>query len=375
VIDLNMPGMDGIELARALKADPVTSGIVLFLLSSSGHHLEPARSHLTGFAASLTKPVRASELFDCLITSLHGGTEQEPAAAPAAAAGTPDILGSILLVEDNQVNQLVGSKVLTKLGYTFEIANNGLEAVEAVRTAAYDAILMDCQMPEMDGYQATSAIREFEGLERHTPIIAMTAAAMEGDRQACLAAGMDDFISKPVRLEAVSEVLQRWAVARTAGSSEPTSAGTKTAPSPEPVDGSGSDRAGSDRAGSDRAGSDRAGSDPLDRTQIELLLSLDGGEGETLGEIVEQYLTHGEKGLHELRRVLSAGDVESLERAAHTLKGASANVGASAMVELCAALETTARAKELSEANGLMERADREFARVQDALQLLTAGS
>jgi two-component system sensor histidine kinase/response regulator len=178
---------------------------------------------------------------------------------------------------------------------------------------------------------------------------------MEGDRQTCLAAGMDDFISKPVRLEAVSEVLQRWAVTGRAGDPR-----TSASASPGP---------------SHRAGSDRAGSDPLDRTQIELLLSLDGGEGETLGEIVEEYLVHGEKGLHELRRVLTEGDIESLERAAHTLKGASANVGASAMVEVCAALETSARAEELSAANGLMERADREFARVQDALQLLTAES
>jgi two-component system sensor histidine kinase/response regulator len=211
---------------------------------------------------------------------------------------------------------------------------------------------MDCQMPEMDGYQATAAIRAMEGLERHTPIIAMTAAAMEGDRQTCLAAGMDDFISKPVRLEAVSEVLRRWAVA---GTVERASTSATTAAPLEAAD--------------------RHPSDPLDRTQIELLLSLDGGEGETLGEIVQQYLTHGEKGLHELRRVLTEGDVESLERAAHTLKGASANVGASAMVELCAALETSARAEELDAANGLMERADREFARVQDALELLTAGS
>jgi HPt (histidine-containing phosphotransfer) domain-containing protein len=117
---------------------------------------------------------------------------------------------------------------------------------------------------------------------------------------------------------------------------------------------------------------DDRGADPLDREQIDLLLSLDGGEGLTLSEIVDEYLAHGEKGMHELRRVLTVGDVESLERAAHTLKGASANVGASAMAELCAALESSARAAELDEASGLMDRCDHEFARVQDALRLVT---
>ena len=113
----------------------------------------------------------------------------------------------ILLVEDNKVNQLVGSKVLENLGYGFTIANNGVEAVEAFQSGTYDAVLMDCQMPEMDGYEATAAIRRLEGSAGHIPIIAMTAAAMEGDRETCMAAGMDDFITKPVRLEAVATAL------------------------------------------------------------------------------------------------------------------------------------------------------------------------
>ena len=217
VVDLNMPGMDGIELARTLKTDPATAQTMLFLLSSSGHRLEAAESHLTGFAASLTKPVRASELFDCLITSLNSGTSLDAGEAPEAERAEPaETSGRILLVEDNKVNQLVGSKVLENLGYTFTIANNGVEAVDAFRAGTYDAVLMDCQMPEMDGYEATAEIRRIEGSEGgRIPIIAMTAAAMEGDRENCMAAGMDDFITKPVRLEAVSAVLERW-VARSA---------------------------------------------------------------------------------------------------------------------------------------------------------------
>ena len=164
VVDLNMPGMDGIELARALKTEPSTAETMLFLLSSSGHRLEPAESHLTGFAASLTKPVRSSELFDCLITSLNSGAASEDPVTPTPEPRVrSEVLGTILLVEDNAVNQLVGSKVLEKLGYGFTIANNGVEAVSAFQSGRYDAVLMDCLMPGMDGYEATAAIRQLEG--------------------------------------------------------------------------------------------------------------------------------------------------------------------------------------------------------------------
>ncbi|HKH87905.1 MAG TPA: response regulator, partial [Acidimicrobiales bacterium] len=148
---------------------------------------------------------------DCLITSLNSGTSLGAAEAREEERPEPATRsGRILLVEDNKVNQLVGSKVLENLGYTFTIANNGLEAVDAFQAGTYDAVLMDCQMPEMDGYEATGAIRQIEGSDGHIPIIAMTAAAMDGDRENCMAAGMDDFITKPVRLEAVSTALERW---------------------------------------------------------------------------------------------------------------------------------------------------------------------
>ena len=211
VIDLNMPGMDGIELARTLKGEATTAHTMLFLLSSSGQRIDPAESHLTGFAASLTKPVRSSELFDCLITSLNQGSGVDEPEQPAHERNeVSESLGTILIVEDNKVNQLVGSKVLESLGYGFSIANNGVEGVRAFQAGGYDAVLMDCQMPEMDGYEATAEIRRLEAGVCHIPIIAMTAAAMEGDREKCIAAGMDDFITKPVRMEAVSTVLERW---------------------------------------------------------------------------------------------------------------------------------------------------------------------
>jgi CheY-like chemotaxis protein/HPt (histidine-containing phosphotransfer) domain-containing protein/two-component sensor histidine kinase len=330
VLDLNMPGMDGIELANAFKVDANTASMTLFLLSSSGESLGAAESHLRGFAASLTKPVRQSELFDCLITSLNP-TSSEPVPVPVQPEPRhPDVTGLILLVEDNKMNQLVGSKVLAKLGLRFDIANHGGEAVAAVRATRYDAILMDCQMPEMDGYEATAEIRRFEGSSRHTPIIAMTAAAMDGDRENCLAAGMDDYITKPVRPEAIGAVLGRW------------------------INGAASDLR-----------------EPLDASQIELLRSLDDGDGAVLREIIDQYLVQTAQGRGELARVVDAGDAEALERAAHMLRGASANVGATELAAVCAQIEAQARIAQFDDAAGLVARFDSELARVRDAFDLL----
>ena len=347
VIDLNMPGMDGIELASVLKADPTTATMTLFLLSSSGQRLGSAESHLHGFAASMTKPVRPSELFDCLITSVNGAlpAAETPAPEPVERV-TTEVAGVILLVEDNKMNQLVGSKVLAKLGFSFDVAANGLEAVAAVRAGSYDAILMDCQMPEMDGYQATAEIRRIEGSTRRTPIIAMTAAAMDSDREACMAAGMDDYITKPVRLETVADVLNRWV--------------TKPAPGAVAANGNG-------------ASSDHALPEPLDPSQVELLRSLDDGDGSVLREIVDQYLAQTAKCRGELVRVAEEGDAAAVERAAHLLRGASANIGATTLAALCAEMETQSRLARLDVAAGLVAQFDTEYSRVRDALGLLVA--
>ena len=325
VVDLNMPGMDGIELARALKAEPSTAETMLFLLSSSGHHLESAESHLTGFAASLTKPVRSSELFDCLITSLNSGSASECPPKPTSESPvSSDVLGMILLVEDNKVNQLVGSKVLENLGYEFTIANNGVEAVSAFQSGRYDAVLMDCQMPEMDGYEATAAIRQLEGSQGHLPIIAMP---------------------PPRWMAIVSAAWQRaWMI------SSPSRCGWRPCPrswsggSPSPI-----------RSVGGRMSSPPETRDPLDRSQIEFLVSLDDGQGEMLAEIVREYLASSEESSTELVRLLGEGDREAIERAAHTLKGASANVGATGLVDVCAGLEMRAHERQLGDTTALME--------------------
>ena len=368
VIDLQMPGMDGIELARALKADPTTATMPLFLLSSSGDRLSAAECHLHGFAASLTKPVRASELFECLNDHLtdHLDDRVDDAGPGTTAVGretsepaTVGARGTILLVDDNTTNQLVGSKVLAKLGYHFDIADHGGEAVRALQARRYDAVLMDCQMPEMDGYAATAEIRRLEGTTRHTPIIAMTAAAMDGDRETCLAAGMDDYITKPVRSDVVAAVLERWVAGSVPGgdASEPETPSLESAAPPPDDVGTGA--------------SDDEATDPLDPAQIELLRSLDDGDGAVLGEVIDQYLTQTAHGRRELVRVVDEGDPHGFERLAHTLKGASANVGAAGLAAICADMESLGRAARLDAAAVLVERFDAEFGRVRDALALV----
>ena len=214
VLDLNMPDMDGLELARTIGADPVIAGPRLFVLSSSGR-VAAEDSEAAGLSGTLTKPVRQSELFNCLIRGLRPAGAAEPVSRPAVVA--PQRLngsrGNVLLVEDNTMNQLVATRVMTKLGVNVEVAENGLLALSALEGHTFDAVLMDCQMPEMDGYEATREIRRREvETGAHIPIIAMTAAAMDGDREACLAAGMDDYITKPIRVEEIDAALDRWLV-------------------------------------------------------------------------------------------------------------------------------------------------------------------
>jgi two-component system, sensor histidine kinase and response regulator len=211
VLDLNMPGMDGLELARTIGAEPAIAAARLFLLSSSGRVTRDV-SEAAGLSGALTKPVRQSELFNCLITGLRpAAAEPEPQPAITATQETRNARGNVLLVEDNAMNQLVATRIVGKLGYRVEVAENGREALTVLAEQPFDAVFMDCQMPEMDGYEATREIRHREAQTGgHMPIIAMTAAAMDGDREACLAAGMDDYITKPIRAEDIDGALDRW---------------------------------------------------------------------------------------------------------------------------------------------------------------------
>ena len=217
LLDRMMPEMDGYELARLIKSDQLTTGMHLVLLTSAGARAEVGAQ--AGIAASLTKPVRQSQLFDCLMSVIPA----TPTAADPVNVATARLVGTatlqaeerissklILLAEDNVVNQKVAVRQLRKLGYRADAVANGREALEALSRIPYDLVLMDCQMPEMDGYEATAEIRRREGTFKHTPIVAMTAHALTGDREKSIAAGMDDHLSKPVSSQDLDRVLDRY---------------------------------------------------------------------------------------------------------------------------------------------------------------------
>jgi CheY-like chemotaxis protein/HPt (histidine-containing phosphotransfer) domain-containing protein len=209
-----MTGMNGFELARAIKSDPSIAKARIILLSSTGRQGDSELARKAGIDAYLTKPVRQTQLLNSLMKIMNDGKVAPPddsALRPAPQQPPPNELQPrILIAEDNAVNQKVAVGLLRKFGYAADVVSDGREAVAASARESYDIILMDCQMPEMDGYEATAEIRRREGENKHTTIIAMTANALEGDREKCLAAGMDDYVRKPVKAEELKAALERW---------------------------------------------------------------------------------------------------------------------------------------------------------------------
>ncbi|HEX2108107.1 MAG TPA: response regulator, partial [Rubrobacteraceae bacterium] len=362
ILDLGMPGMDGMELARRIKADSAIAAVRLILLTSLGGEAEQARR--SGFSAWLTKPVRQSQLYDAIATVM--GYPEGKTSAPqhkasivtrhsieetAAHSRERFWRARILVAEDNAVNQKVAVRMLERLGYRADLVANGLEALEALARVQYAAILMDVQMPEMNGYEATAEIRRREeGQDRHIPIIAMTANAMQGDREEALEAGMDDYVPKPVKLGGLEEVLKRWVSEEKKPKEE---AEAKTTGSP--------------------AGHGSVGNVPeeglLDWSVLAGLRELqDEGEPDVLSELIELFITEASAQLVSLRKAVEAGDAQSVERIAHTIKGSCGNMGAVGMETLCNELEQLGRSRDLADAPALVSRLAEEFERVRAAL-------
>jgi CheY-like chemotaxis protein len=211
ILDINMPGMDGLKLAKAIKNNPKISSVRLIMLSSGGFYDESDFRDVE-IAAYMTKPVRSSHLYNSLLKVLNGSGEISRNLKEAPPEIREQIHCHVLLAEDNEINKEVALGILKSLGCNVDFVSKGWEAVAAVARHSYDIVLMDCQMPEMDGFEATSQIRAREnrqGLKR-IPIVALTAHALEGDRERCLAAGMDDYLSKPFSKVQLSNVLNRW---------------------------------------------------------------------------------------------------------------------------------------------------------------------
>jgi signal transduction histidine kinase/CheY-like chemotaxis protein len=223
ILDKQMPEMDGEALGQKIKQDPDLKNTILVMMTSMGERGDAKRLEEIGFAAYLTKPIRQSKLYDCLATVT--GMQKKAAKERPAAIVTQHSLTEdqkrrlrILLAEDNIINQKVAISILGKLGYSADAVANGKEAVEALGMIPYDIVLMDCQMPEMDGYKATGEIRNPNSkvLDHNVPVIALTAHVMKGDREKCLKAGMDDYLSKPVKPQELSDILEKWVFKREA---------------------------------------------------------------------------------------------------------------------------------------------------------------
>lgn len=216
IVDLRMPGMDGFELGKAIRADENLKSIKLILCTAFDERGQGEKAISIGYAAYLTKPLKQSRLFEIIarITEEKNGDEQTSGATPAVRSQAPNS-EIILIAEDNPLNQQVAILQLEQLGYKTEIVSTGKQVLEALKASDYLLILMDCQMPEMDGFEATHSIRTEEALSgKHTPIIGLTAQAMLGDREKCLEAGMDDYLSKPVTMEELQSMIDKWSPAK-----------------------------------------------------------------------------------------------------------------------------------------------------------------
>ncbi len=348
LLDIHMPEMDGIDLAQAIRASAGSPHLRLVALSSVGQPDQDPRLSPSLFDAWLRKPIHQSLLKDCLTRLCRNMPEDESPVVVQPQHDTQTFSGHVLLAEDNPVNREVACSMLELLGCTSAVAENGKEAVAAAERGSFDLILMDCHMPEMDGMTATGVIRTQEGQHappRHITIVALTANALEGDRQRCLSAGMDDYLTKPFTLNQLKATLQRWLPGR--------SVNTPAAPSPSPA-----------------PHADSLKETPVPVTQApptsEDHLDLHAwqafrarqrpGQANFLHKALTLYIPHAEAQLTRLEQGMAGGDIQAITAIAHTLKSSSAQLGAYRLAGLYAEVEAAGRAGKTSELPPLVQR-------------------
>jgi two-component system sensor histidine kinase/response regulator len=360
LLDVQMPEMDGLSLARAIKGDPLIAGIRLIVLTSIGQALSAEELHEIGIESYLFKPIKQSRLLDCLASGSGNAAIARASQTESPEDGLQVDKPRILLAEDNRVNQMVAIGQLRSLGYSPDAVVDGLEVLEALQRVPYDIILMDCQMPVMDGYQATRTIREREQRldqpccwKSPVRIIAMTANAMEGDREACLAAGMDDFISKPVRISELQVALERWSPA---GRDQGDRAG-----------GSSNDPSEELAAKNADLTQREALSRPIEPEEppVDLRRFKEISDLEHLEELVDLYLAEASELTKDLGPAIRAGDAKEVERLVHKGLGASLNCGMTAIVLPLRELERTARSGRLNGAEQLLAEVNHQLDRIR----------
>jgi CheY-like chemotaxis protein/HPt (histidine-containing phosphotransfer) domain-containing protein len=327
VLDMMMPGMDGVELAREIRRRRSRRELPLLLLTSLGRLSQEQSS--ADFDAQLSKPLRASQLYNALVRLVAEGEEGETSGELDAAAGGGTSSLRILLAEDNAVNQTVALRLLERLGYGADVVSNGLEAIEAIEQRRYDVVLMDVQMPELDGLDASRRICARWPAGERPRIVAMTANALPEDREACFEAGMDDYVAKPIRPDALAEALKRVKpAARDAGVH-------------------------------------------VDGAALESLREVGGDD--FVAEVIDAFLADAPMLLETARRALAESDGPELRRAAHTLKSNGATLGAAEFTELCRELEQQAKEDRLADAPNLVGRVEDAYRSLAEALAGLRA--
>ncbi len=340
LLDMQMPGMDGLTLASAINNEPVLARTRTIVLAPFGQRLDPELMEESGVSQCVIKPAKRSRLLDALVTSTDTtfttaphvtARETMPPVRPNPAAKSM----RILLAEDNAVNQKLALRQLHKLGYEAEAVSNGAEVLQEFERISYDVILMDCQMPEMDGYEVTRQIREFEkqNSSRRTPayIIAITAHALEGDREHCLSAGMNDYLTKPLHIAHLDAALAR---------------AIRRRPTP---------------------GVAGAALDPVCIAGLKELR--EPGQPDPLVELAELFNRESELCVHRVENASVQRDADAATRAAHSLKGSASNLGAHRLASLCATMEQSAKNREWATLSAQLNEAKTELARVKEALQ------
>ncbi|HEY2015476.1 MAG TPA: PAS domain S-box protein [Bryobacteraceae bacterium] len=333
LLDAQMPYMDGLSLAEQIRQDPRFEKLILMVLTSAGGRPAEARYKQIGIQTWLTKPVKQSDLYDAIATAVGAAGHRAKGRRPSRPRGLRKSF-RILVAEDNVVNQRMVLRLLGKLGHKAELAANGLEALAALeRSAEFDMVLMDVQMPEMGGFEATAAIRRQENeTGKHIPIVALTAHAMQGDRERCLAAGMDGYLAKPVQRDELREVIQQLASVRAVAEPVP-------APRPE-----------------------------IAESEEAALVKRFGGDRKFLRGMVRIFLADTPKRMAEIRDAIGQRDSDKLRTAAHALKGSAANFVSKPAVDAAYQLEVMGREQNFTDAQTGYARLDEEIARLAQFL-------
>jgi CheY-like chemotaxis protein/HPt (histidine-containing phosphotransfer) domain-containing protein len=354
ILDMQMPGMDGLTLARAISADSKIRRTRLVMMTSLGNTIELRTLKSAGIVRCLTKPVRQSDLYNCLVSVLESPVVAPIAPAPMIRECRPEPAARrkkspqrlrILMAEDNKTNQEVTQFQLEKLGYRAEVVSNGRQAVEAHAAKPYDLILMDCQMPELDGYAAAREIRRREAGERHTPIIALTANALEGNREKCLLEGMDDYVSKPITISDLKAAIERALSDKPADA--PPSQGA-LAPG-KPVE--------------------------LQVVNMAYLREMTDHDEEGMRRLVGVYLGETARELDSLQNALNHHDADEVQRIAHGCKGASAAYGMTIIAAILKDIEFQGYGRRLEKTSESLRQARDAFANITNFWNSYLSGS